>query len=111
MDHLVELLTVSDHFAMERGLVVTPDFAPPVGWKARSEPAVVVTPDGESREMTACLEVWHFEIRDPARADKRWRLVLLFPAAGNEDVPLGSKVMVSQQLKAAVDLGAPKNSN
>ena len=32
MDHLVELLTVADHFQIERvGLVVSPEFAPSCG--------------------------------------------------------------------------------
>jgi hypothetical protein len=109
-DHLAELLTVTDHFQLERiGLVVVPDFVPPARWEARLEPVVIVTPDGQSREVTARLAVWHFNVPDPARADGRWRLVVSFPTAEKEQVPIGSKVMVSQRLKAAIAPGAISN--
>ena len=53
--------------------------------------------------MTARVSAWHFYLSDPKRADERWKLVVVFPGARKEDVPIGSKVMVSQQLKAAID--------
>ena len=83
--------------------MVRPDFALPTGWKVRAEPVVVVTPDGQSREMTAHLVASHFSIPDPAKADQRWRLVMSFPGEGKEAVPLGSKVLVSHSLRAAIN--------
>src|SRR5690349_15850688 len=77
MDDLVELLTVADHFQLEYvGLVVVPHLAPPDRWKADLQSVVIATPECRSLEATARLELWHFKIPDPARADERWRLVL-----------------------------------
>jgi hypothetical protein len=110
MDRLVELLTVADHFQIERfGLIVVPHFAVPGGWNPRLERVVIVTPDGESRELTARLTVAHLNISDPARANERWSLVVSFPAAGKHDVPIGSKVMVSQSLRAEIQAAQISN--
>lgn len=103
--HLVELLTVADHFQLQHhDVVVLPDFMPPAGgWKTCSQTVSVVTPDGQRREATARLAVWHFNIRDPeASMEKRWRLVVSFPGMSKEDLPIGSKIMVPQLLKAAM---------
>ena len=103
---LVELLTVSDHFQLQRiGLVVAPDFSAPPGWKPRSETVTVLTPDGQSQEAMVRIEVWHAEIRDPSvPADRRWRLVVSFPEMTKERVPVGSRIMASQALRSAMQL-------
>jgi hypothetical protein len=98
---LVELLTVADHFQLQGlGVVVTPHLAlPPGGWKASSHTVLIATPDGTSREVGAHLEVWHLNIGDPAVAEeKRWPLVLRFPAMTKDEVPIGSRIMISQWL-------------
>lgn len=105
---LVELLTVADHFEIQgRGVVVVPDFAPPDGrWKNFSQTLVIITPDGRNHEATAHLQLSHFLIRDPAvSVEKRWRVVVSFPTLTKEEVPIGSKVMVPQSLKNAMQLG------
>jgi hypothetical protein len=104
---LVELLTVASHFQLQRrGLVIAPDFAAPNTWKARSEEVVIRRPDGHERGALARIEVWHFEIRDPTiSANHRWRLVVSLPALTKEDVPVGSKVMVTQILRAEMEAG------
>jgi hypothetical protein len=102
----VELLTVVDHFQLQsRGLVVVPDFDVPArGWKDCAQPAIIVTPDGRSHEAMAHLSAWHFHISDSAvTAAKRWRLVVYFPTQTKEEVPIGSKIMVSRSLKLEVD--------
>jgi hypothetical protein len=105
MDDLVELLTLTDHFQLSSGLVVVPDFSVPKGWKPRSETVTIVRPNGESREAKARLAVEHFLIRDPAvSVDRRWRLVVSFPTMTKEEVPIGSKVMVPQSLRASIQL-------
>src|SRR4029078_11754149 len=103
---LVDFLTVAERFQLSSGLVLLPDFSVPDGWKPRSETMVIVKPNGESCEATACLTVAHFSIRDPAApADRRWRLVVSFPTMTKEEVPIGSKVMVAQSFRASVQLG------
>ena len=49
MDDLVELLTVTERFQLDNGLVVVPDFSPPNGWKNRSETVTIVLPDRKHR--------------------------------------------------------------
>jgi hypothetical protein len=89
---LVELLTVADRFQLSSGLVVVPDFSLPKGWKARSETVAIVTPEGESRKILACLMATHFNIPDPTvSADRRWRLVVSLPTMTKEEVPIGTK--------------------
>ena len=104
---LVELLTVDDHFrlAAPTGLVVRPDFPLPDGWKARVEPVVIVTSDGRSRELMAHFLSAHFSIPNPAKAEMRWRLVVPSPEADKKAVPIGSKVMTSDALRAAIVAG------
>src|SRR5262245_29789015 len=102
MDDLVELLTVAERFQLNNGLVVVPDFSPPDGWKNRSEAVTIVLPDGKQRAAMASLTIAHFLISDPTvTPDRRWRLVVSFPALSKEDMPIGSKVMVPRALRAA----------
>jgi len=61
-----------------------------------------------SREATACLAVTHFNIRDPAAsAERRRRLVVFLPSMTKEEVPIGSKVMAPQSLRASMQLTIP----
>ena len=106
---MVELLTVADHFLLgNRGLLVVPDFSVPDGWKVRSETVTIVLPDGRRREAKASLTVTHVNVPhvniadEAAWADRRWRLMVSFPALTKEDVPIGSRVMVSAPLRAAI---------
>jgi uncharacterized protein with HEPN domain len=99
---LVELLTVADHFHLQHhGVVVKPDFALPAGgWKSCSKTVVIVTPDGRNHEATARLEIWHFNIRDPAvSAEERWGLVVSFPTMTKAEIPIGSKILIPQSLE------------
>jgi hypothetical protein len=107
---LVELLTVVERFQLNKRLVVVPDFSVPDGWKNRSETVTIVLPDGRHRAATASFTVAHFQIPDPATSsDERWRQVVSFPT--KEDVPIGSKVMVPQPLKAAIQRHQQRNDS
>jgi hypothetical protein len=104
MDDLVELLTVTDRFELSSGLVVVPDFSLPDGWKVRSETVTLLMSDGTHCEATAQLVITHFNIRDPAvPQDRRWRLVVSFPALKKGDLPIGTKVMVPRSLREAIE--------
>jgi len=103
MEELVELLTVAEHFQLNNGLVVVPDFSVPDGWRNRSENVTIVLPDGKRRTVKASLAAVHFRIPDPAASlDKRWRLMVSFPTMTKETVPIGSKVMVPVSLRSAI---------
>lgn len=107
MDH-VELLTVEERFQIESiGLVVVPDFSVPSGrWKNFSETVVVVRPDGHHFELTADFKMAHFNIAAAnASLDDRWRIVVWLPDGKKEEVPIGSKILVSHEAREAVIVG------
>jgi hypothetical protein len=100
-----ELLTVEDTSQIGGfGLVLRPDFSVPNGrWAERSGPALVVRPDGERLEVTARFGLSHFNISDPTVSiDRRWRVVLSLPNCTKEQVPVGSKILVSQEVRDAI---------
>ena len=100
----VELLTVQDCFLIEeRGVVVIPDFSVPDGWKDRTETVTVTSPNGHQYETAAQLSMSHFLLLDPkAPIDKRWRVVVLLLNRKKEELPVGSKILVSQEIRDAL---------
>lgn len=104
----VELLTVEECFQLSQmGLVLVPDFSVPRGnWKNFSDTVVLARPDGHEFEVFAQFNMSHFNIRDPnASVDKRWRVVVSLPELKKVDVPIGSKILVSSEVKEAVLIG------
>ena len=99
-----ELLTVQEHFDIQgRGLVILPDFDVPRGWRNRSEAVLVITPDGETQELVARLELIHFNIRDPnVDTSRKWRVSVSLPSANKSSVPVGSKLLCDGELKEAL---------
>jgi hypothetical protein len=100
----VELLTVEDSFQISgRGVVVIPDFSVPDGWKNRTETITVARPDGRQFEATAQFSMSHFHIPDQqVSIDRRWRVVVLLPQRTKEEVPAGSRIMVSPDTRDAI---------
>jgi hypothetical protein len=100
---LVELLTIEDSFQIGRGVIVIPDFSLPNGWKNRTEVVVVRKPNGQQYEATAQFSMTHFNISDPdVSIDKRWRVVVQFPDGKKDELPTGTKILVSEQVKNAI---------
>ena len=98
----VELLTVSDRFQIGgAGIVLRPDFSAPNGrWSARAETVRIVTPDGREFETQAQFNLSHFRIADPTVSiDERWRVTIMLPDKLSEDVPVGSKLFVSLEIR------------
>lgn len=102
--HRVELLTVVDSFQISgRGVVVIPDFSVPDGWKDRTESVTVVKSDTQQYEATARFDMSHFNIPDPkVSIDRRWRVVVVLPDRTKDDLPSGSRILVSPELKDAL---------
>ena len=100
----VELLTVADSFQLVgRGVVVVPDFSVPDGWKNRTESVMVAKPDGQEYEATAEFSVSHFNIRDPhVPIDRRWRVVVVLPDRTKDELPVGSRILVSPEIRDAI---------
>ena len=95
-----ELLIVEDHFLLTSvGLVVAPDLSVPRtgNWSDIVTKARVQDPGGEELEHEVKFGLVHFNIRDPeVSIDKRWRVVISFPNATKEQIPIGSKIFVSK---------------
>jgi hypothetical protein len=101
----VELLTVEDTFQIGGfGLVLGPNFSVPNGrWAECSGPALVVRPNGERLEVTARFGLSHFNISDPTVSiDRRWRVVVSLPDCTKDQVPIGTKILVSQEVRDAI---------
>jgi len=104
----VELLTVEGASKLGPLLIVRPDFSIPDGWEKhgwteRTESVIVMKPDGQQVDATAQLGMTHLNIRDPdAPINMRWRLKVLFTNMAEEDLPVGSKILVSGEIRDAI---------
>ncbi len=100
----VELLTVEDCFQIGGLVVLRPDFSVPNGrWTARAETVLIVRPNGERFEAAAQFSMSHFNISDPSVSiDLRWRVVISLPSCTKDQVPIGSKILVSPQMRDAL---------
>jgi hypothetical protein len=106
----VELFAVEDCFEIGNlGVVLRPDLSVPNGrWKARADTVTVIRPDGQQFETTAEFNLSHFNISDPSVSiDRRWRVVLSLPGRTKNEVPAGTKILVSQEMRDAL---FPKNT-
>jgi hypothetical protein len=101
----VELLLVDDCFGIEGwGLVVRPDFSVPNGrWANRSETVKIETPDGGSFEAKADFNLSHINIADPAAPlDRRWRVIVALPGRTKKELPIGSRIWCSREIRDAI---------
>jgi len=100
-----ELLVVSDSFKISgQGLVIVPDFSSTAsGWRGGGEVATIQRPDGSSLVSRLNLYTAHFNIPDrSAPLESRWRIVPTFPDLQKDDVPIGSRVLVSKAVVEAI---------
>jgi hypothetical protein len=99
----VELLTVQDRFGSGSGVLLHPDFSvPKSGWHKRTEVVVVVKPDGTQFKTRASFDVVHYNIAGQSTLEQRWRVVVGLPASAPDDVPAGSKILASQEIRDAL---------
>jgi hypothetical protein len=107
----VKLMTIEDRFHIRGvGVTIRSDFRVPNGhWAARTEAVIVVKPDGHNFEAIAKFNLSHFNISDPkVSIERRWRVTIMFPDMLSEDVPVGSKILVSHEIKEALFYDAPE---
>lgn len=100
----IELLRVEDRFAIQgRGIVLIPDFPVPDHWQNRTEPIVVVMPDGRRFNADAQFNLTHFNLSDrDASLDQRYRVVASIPDRTKEEIPVGSVILASRELRGAL---------
>jgi|GEM_PF-2148092 hypothetical protein len=105
MEPRTELLRVDESFHIQGyGLVVHPDFSVPNGWKNQVETVVVEKPDGQRYESIAQFNAVHFNVAFDSTdvmgaIDRRWRVIALLPNTAKDDLPAGSKIFVSRELR------------
>lgn len=87
-------------------LIVDPGLSiPPAGWEERTETATVLRPDGGEFEAIAQISVSHRNLKTEHRdlsIDQRWRVTISFPGLTSKEVPNGSKILVSHEIRDAL---------
>jgi hypothetical protein len=103
----VELMQVQECFALTHiGLTLVPDFPAHDKWNNFDTQVLVITPNGEQKEFQAKFQICHFNFRNPCvDISRRWRIVVSLPYASKEDVPVGSRVWVTPDIKQAIGTG------
>lgn len=96
----------SDVYPQRSVLVVDPRLpVPPDGWKERTETVSVLPPEGPELEAPAKFSLSHLNIRTTEREFVKyepWRVTILFEGLTSDDVPNGSRIFVSQEIKDAL---------
>jgi len=109
----VPLITVEKTFCFRSELhpercvlIIDPRLrVPPDGWKERTETVSILRPDGREFEATAQISLSHLNIKMEHRdltMDQRWRVTISFQGMTSDDVPDGSKILVSQETRDAL---------
>jgi len=101
----IELLKIHDYFQLPRlGLILAPDFSlPRTGWANFVSEVVVELPDGSQLTTIAKFSQTHFLIKGPSvPIDKHWRVTVSLPDLTKQDIPIGSKVLVTPETAARV---------
>jgi len=108
----VELLTIEDTFWLSGNglqlLILHPNFSVPKNWaqrywKNRKEPVSLVKPNGQKIEAAAQFDLSHFNIRGPkVDLDMTWRITVSLTDKTKEEVPIGSKLLVSEYVRDAL---------
>jgi len=85
-------------------LILHPNLSVPnQGWKERTENVIVATPEGKMLEATAKISLSHINIPDPqVSIEQRWRITVLLLNRSKEEVPVGSTIMVSPEVREAL---------
>jgi hypothetical protein len=103
----VELLVIEAAFQINNRIILVPDFSVPEGWTNRMGTIVVATPDGRRFEATGDFHMAHLQVGDPvASIDQRWRIIVSIPQGRKDDFPIGSRILVSPELRGTVLPGA-----
>lgn len=108
----LELLTVEHTFYLSKPgvqmLILSPKFMMPKnwnkhGWSEREEAVTVIRPDGNRLPATAQINVTHLNIRDPdVPIEARWPITVWLTDRSEDEVPIGSKIMVDPEVRAAI---------
>ncbi len=92
------LLQIEDVFQLPGGrLVVVPDFPPVELPKQNKFSAILRTPESAERACTVTLQLTHFNISGNAEIQERWRIVPMIDGLEKHEIPVESKLIISNQ--------------
>ena len=88
-------------------LILFPEFPVPKGWKDRAwnerkETVAVLRPDGTELEATAQINTSHLDIPDPKFHGSRWKITVQLTDRTKGEVPVGSRILVSPEVRNAI---------
>ena len=106
----VELLIVERTLELRpkaQMLIVYPRFHPPQdwdtrGWDKRTEPVVVIRPDGSEIEATAQINTTVTSSREFVPIEERMWVTVWLTDRTAEEVPDGSRILVSREVRDAI---------
>lgn len=110
---LVELFTVEDAILLgghktSGMLMLQPTFPKPQDWRHSVHtpvPVLIVRPDGQQVHASARigLSYPHTYSRKPVvSADRELRITVWFSDLSEKDVPVGSRIMISEEIRDAI---------
>lgn len=88
-------------------LIIYPRFHPPQdwdkrGWDKRTEPVVVIRPDGSKIEATAQINTTMASSREVVPIEELMWITLWLTDRTSEEVPDGSRILVSHKVRDAI---------
>ncbi len=106
----VELLTVESTWDLRpkaQMLIIYPRFHPPKdwdrrGWGERTEPVIVIRPDGSEIDATAQLNTTVASCREFVPIEERMWITIWLTDRAAEEVPDGSRILVSREVRDAI---------
>lgn len=110
MDY-VELLSVERTSWLKKGgvqmLIIDPGFPLPDSWKEcgwirRTDYVIVVRPNGSEIAATAVIGMTRSGMRRFMPVEGRWRITMWLTDRTPQEVPNGSKVLVSPEVRNAI---------
>lgn len=112
-DHpeFAELIVVEHLFLIRENrvhmLVLSPSLPippgwPEKGWSERSVNVQVRRPDATVIEAPAQINMTHFSIHGPVPPGQCWRITIWLTDRLEEDVPVGSTILVPPDVRAAI---------
>jgi hypothetical protein len=93
----IHLLSVEDRFELSAcGLVVVPILpVPPTVFKQFQAQVTVERPDGRRLEAASIFDIQYHKL---LAGDSRCGIVITFRGLSKEDVPIGSRILVDEQI-------------
>ena len=99
MSGWAHLCQIDDLFYLrDYGLAVGTGFKAKDRFVSSEHPILIRKPNGDAFEALCLFNLTHFRITDPNRLEESWQIVPLIQGITEEDIPLGSELLVHPDL-------------